>query len=498
MSEWETIKPADDGWETITPAKQPPEEPGWGSIIKRVQQASASILAGKLNPVGDAIVSLGTGALATANSGLVGLAGSVLPGPEGQGADWARQTQEAMTYQPKTPEGRSAVDAISYLPGKVAEGLDWAGGETAEATGSPAIGTAVPVAANAALLALGGRGAKPLPKPVAEAFDAGFQLTPTQAGRGQVPRALEGLSGQAKMEKLLSVKNSSTVNKWVKEDFGLPQDKPITVEALEEIRKESGKAYEAVKSSVKLIKPDAKFTADVAKLRGDYSEAVKAYPGIVKNSDVEVLINELNVAASPRAMVELTRKLRHDGSANLKAFDDPGKQELGFAQRNAASSLERLIDRALTSVGKKDLVSQWKSARRTIAKTYDTQAVLNETTGDVSAIQLGRMLKKGDPLDGGMLKAAKFARAFEGSARDVGKMRDSTQLSYGDALMGMIASGGTGGAFGGGQGALVGLAAAGGALLARPTLRQLMIQRGKPLPLERSVGLLPIIKESEE
>jgi uncharacterized protein with ATP-grasp and redox domains len=135
-------------------------------------------------------------------------------------------------------------------------------------------------------------------------------------------------------------------------------------------------------------------------------------------------------------MVELTRKLRKDASANLKNFADPEKRALGTAQRDASNALEELIDRALTSVGKNDLVTNWRSARQLLAKTYDVESALNETTGNVSTRQLAKMLDKGKPFTGNMEKAAQFGRQFEGSSRDVDKMRDAVPVDFGDVALG--------------------------------------------------------------
>ena len=42
-----------------------------------------------------------TGAAAEPAAGLAGIAGAVLPGEEGQGADWVEGVRDALTYQPK-------------------------------------------------------------------------------------------------------------------------------------------------------------------------------------------------------------------------------------------------------------------------------------------------------------------------------------------------------------------------------------------------------------
>ena len=149
---------------------------------------------GPLNPVGEAIAAIGTGAVAAPLSGVAGTAGAILPGPQGQGAEWARQVQEGLTYQPRTQQGKEALEAVSYVPEKFAQGADWLGGVVTDATGSPEHGVAATLAPNAIALALGARGMTSKPKPVnpniTEAFDAGMKLTPTQADRGFVMKGL--------------------------------------------------------------------------------------------------------------------------------------------------------------------------------------------------------------------------------------------------------------------------------------------------------------------
>jgi hypothetical protein len=61
--------------------------------------------------------------------GLAGIAGAMLPGPQGQGADWARSIQDMGTYQPRSDAGKAASefiaspsvfnDASKYLGGKL-------------------------------------------------------------------------------------------------------------------------------------------------------------------------------------------------------------------------------------------------------------------------------------------------------------------------------------------------------------------------------------------
>lgn len=47
-------------------------------------------------------------------AGLAGIAGAVLPGPRGQGADWVRATQDRLSYTPRTSAGRQKLSDLGY------------------------------------------------------------------------------------------------------------------------------------------------------------------------------------------------------------------------------------------------------------------------------------------------------------------------------------------------------------------------------------------------
>tara|TARA_R110002096_G_scaffold322008_4_gene516132 strand:- start:1086 stop:2846 length:1761 start_codon:yes stop_codon:yes gene_type:complete len=69
---------------------------------------------------GRSIMSTGPEAVAGAISGLggmvagglAGIAGALLPGEQGQGADWAKRTQEKLTVAPTTPEAQSLLQSV--------------------------------------------------------------------------------------------------------------------------------------------------------------------------------------------------------------------------------------------------------------------------------------------------------------------------------------------------------------------------------------------------
>lgn len=148
------------------PRIQEPTQPEQPSLASQFGRHALRTLAGPI----EAGMTLGTGAIATPLAGLAGITGSVLPGREGQGADWTRKVSEALTYTPRTEQGQQITGAIGYPFEKLAEGADWMGGlatDRARALGLPesiaaGIGTGVNTAIQGAPLALG---SKYLPAP---------------------------------------------------------------------------------------------------------------------------------------------------------------------------------------------------------------------------------------------------------------------------------------------------------------------------------------------
>ncbi|MDE2022461.1 MAG: hypothetical protein KGI71_06135 [Patescibacteria group bacterium] len=321
---------------------------------------------------------------------------------------------------------------------------------------------------------------------VRNAMEAGYAVTPTQAKPDSLlAQIVEGMSGSAKMEKLASIKNAPVTNSLIREDLGLAAGTKIKPEDLQALRSEAGKAYQAVKNVKEPIKLDADFVKQIRDLSSDWQHAARDFPTLAGNKSVDEVINAMlggkNIAGlsekwlaknadklppkSAVGVVEMTRQLRADASKNIKNWMDPEKQALGFAQRKAADALESLVDRNLKSSGKEGLVKEWQNARRMFAKTYDVESALNETTGNVDALHLGRLLDKGKPLTGKMKDVAEFARSFSGSARNVDKMKDRAQFSAFDYAMGI------------GAPAISGHWPLVAAALARPALRSASISR---------------------
>lgn len=108
--------PAEDSSYDISEYAPPADE----NRIQRMKRLAKQAAKESDTPEGSIALGLGEAALqgvtglgSTVAGGLAGIAGSVLPGPEGQGAKWVKKVQEAGTYQPKSSAGQLASEMMA-------------------------------------------------------------------------------------------------------------------------------------------------------------------------------------------------------------------------------------------------------------------------------------------------------------------------------------------------------------------------------------------------
>jgi hypothetical protein len=303
---------------------------------------------------------------------------------------------------------------------------------------------------------------------IQEAQGLGYKITPNQAEAGSVAKAIEGLSGSAKMEKLASIKNQRVTNNLVREELdnsltqlGLPDlgKKSLSPQTLAEVRKDAGQFYKVV-DNLGTIAPDQTFATQAQALSLKAPNGAVAHPA---EEAIDKMVEGLTKhtgwdGKSLRADVTRLRELAGSNfSAAKRAGGDVEKMALATAQSDAAKLLEDLAERNLAANGAAPtVIANFRQARQLMAKTYTVEHAL-DNVGNVSA----RDLAKSPYLTGGMKKAGDFAKNFEGSARDVSTMADRANFSAFDALLGI------------GGGAISTPFAA--AALARPAARGLML-----------------------
>lgn len=305
---------------------------------------------------------------------------------------------------------------------------------------------------------------RPVAQIVKDARASGYVLKPSEAG-GNIGKVAEGVTGSPRLSIEATIKNQQNTNRLVNKELGLPEDTKLTPAKIKELKAPHNAVYKEV-GELGMVNVDDAYVNDIANLGRAPGKSFSK----VKNPDIESLREQyLEQAFDAQDAVLQIRKLRRDGGKNLKNLD-PGKNELGYAQRQVADALESQLERHAQAVGKGDLVERFRNSRRELAKINNVTDALNVATGDISASMLAKLKRKGAPLSGNLAQIAEVHDAFPSEMRDVAKVRNKIPVT---ALEGII--GGAGGA-----GAAVAHnplagAAALGAVAARPLTRKFLL-----------------------
>lgn len=107
---------------------------------------SAAQVAGGISPLSniETLASIASSIIAEPVAGVAGIAGTLIPGDEGQGARFIEKTREALTYQPRTEYGQAGLETVGgvlgpvgEVVGAVGEGIGSAQAAAAEFAGLP-------------------------------------------------------------------------------------------------------------------------------------------------------------------------------------------------------------------------------------------------------------------------------------------------------------------------------------------------------------------------
>lgn len=370
-------------------------------------------------------------------------------------------TQQAWTYQPRSDAGKAVAGATDATLGLIPKGADYVGTgvqKGAEALGvnpmaAAGIGGGVSTLLQSVPAIFGAKGGARVAAKIPEAIASdtvktaaktpeetqtiakgqalGLKFTPTQAG-GELGKTVEGVTGQAALERRLSRQNAPKIDAAARIDIGMDPAAPLTPEGFAALKKGPNAAYAAVARTGKVAVDDT-FKSEVAKI-GDRSGAA-SFPEDTPEaiSNLKARYGKLSAFDAGDA-VSKVRQLRADAVKNQKAINAPEQNALGYAQRQVAEAIDNQLERHAQSLGQEDLVQNLRSARVQLAKIHTVESATK--ANHVSAASLSKQQQRGVPLTGNLKTLADTYDSFGKSLQDVSKIRNSGPFSVVDYLIG--------------------------------------------------------------
>lgn len=375
-----------------------------------------------------------------------------------------RNTTKALTYAPISDSGKAGEakvgEILSPIVAPVANALDE--GATALGKVSPTAETfareAGP-AAQAALSVVPGVGmAKGLLAKGASAAEAatvegagglggsnvenlraaGYKVRPTDVKAtdpgAKVPGVIrEGMQGSGELKKDFGLHNQTVTTKLAAEDLGLKNTNKITPEDFETVRKPAIATYEEAGKTAGKFAPSEKYHAALDNIASDKAMGPKVRAEIAEHA-AQFKYAEMN---GPDTIKEISA-LRRKSTGQIRS-KDVNTQELGYANRRIAGAMEDEIAQRLEGSGSGDLVTKFRDARTTLAKSHDIQSATK--AGQVDAAVIGKLSKR-DP--GKMTGPLKIIADAHDTAPQV--MQHSTKLTgvgssiKADSLFGAVKS----------------------------------------------------------
>ncbi len=344
-----------------------------------------------------------TGMISQPLSGFAGLAGSILPGPQGQGADWVNKVQSALTYEPRTKLG-GQLSNLAAIPGQViTKPAEYVGEKVADA-GFPAVGAYLNGAIQAAptALMLGKPASMVKLSPEQQVLkDSGVSMTPGQIIGGVAKRAedaatsipIMGDAVKAAQRRGLESFNQAAVNRGL-EPIGdkLPKGM-VGNDAINYAYGKLGDAYDALLPNLN-GKIDRQFASDLLGLQTKVQDLPKPqqadFKAIVKN---EVMDKFQTGKVGGETLGNIKEELGHI-SRDFARSDSYATRQLGRMVQDLNDSLKGMINRVNPQyTGELSKIDQGYSNFKI---TQNASANIGATDGVFTPAQLQRAVRKSD------------------------------------------------------------------------------------------------------
>jgi hypothetical protein len=479
----------------------------WAGTKAAAPQSAFDRLLDTARGVGENALHMASGAVAQPAAGINGLGqiatnalGITNQDPDKTIAD----TQNALTYEPKTPQGQAIQQGIGKIVAPAAnfvgKQMDQYGQNMSDATGSPLVGAlakgalgALPQALGAKIPELGAANiadagqaalaAVPRQAALQSVKDAGYIIPPSEMISAPVGKALTGVAGKDQINRAFSLANQTNTDRIAAKDLSIPADVPFDPAAVAKVKANANAVYEAARKSdqtqipqkstngTTLMGPtgapltkaagpvvtDAQYVADVKNIGADRANVDFGTP-------IDKVIQELQAtlskpSISTNGLISKINELREDARTNLNTIDDTTKKNLGRAQQQAADALEGQLGRYLQSTGQPGMFSALQHARTTLAKAKTIEAAMG-ADGRVDAAAINNYRNNGGYVDGGLKTIADAADTLGNVVKNTSKVNAPepfSKMQFLASMGGLTAGGGT---VGGHVGAITGGAAA--------------------------------------
>lgn len=489
----------------------------WGAvhIAAAAPQSAFDKLIGTAKGLGENALSMGSGAIAQPVAGIAGLgqiANNALGiGPQQDPSKTVADTQNALTYEPKSQQGQAIQQGIGRVVAPVANfagrQMDQYGQNVSDATGSPfvgslakgalgalpqALGAKLPEAGAANIASAGQAAVEAAPRQAAlqAAKDAGYLIPPAEMISAPVGKTLTGIAGKDQINRGFSVANQQVTDRIAATDLGVPKDVPFDSSAVAKVKANANAVYDQVRKADQTQIPqtssngmvikgpngapltkaagavttDAQYAADVKAIGADRANADFGTP--IDNVVQDLQATLTKPAISTDGLVSKINELREDARTNLNTIDDTAKKNLGRAQQQGADALEAQLGRYLQTTGQPGLLKALTQARTTLAKAKTIEDAMG-ADGRVDAAAINNYRNNGGYVSGGLKQIADAADTIGNVVKNTSKVSPPepfSKMQFLASLGGLTAGGGT---VGGHAGAVTGGAAA--TLLGAPT-----------------------------
>jgi hypothetical protein len=306
-----------------------------------------------------------------------------------------------------------------------------AGQTVSETTGSPMLGLATALATPGAITASAQQRQLALQAQqqanavrdatIRAAQQSGFVATPgsiTPSGQNVL---LERLAGKTRLEQLASSRNQSTADRLARQAVGVPENTPLTSEAMQAVRaQEFTKGYVPV-SQLGPIQTDATFQTALTNLSNKFTGQSRSFPNAAPDKIKTELTNYQVPNFDSGDALEASRTLRQQAAANFRV----GENALAKTQIGISKALEDQIERSLVAAGNPNaqaMLDQFRASRQRMAISHSIEDAVREGSGSIDAKKFARDIQSGKYLSGELKTIGEFANIAPKVNQPVGSM----------------------------------------------------------------------------